>query len=132
MKKKILVIVGWVFIMLCVIIGGCWGMYLAGEKPSEYVIPIISGLVLGNVVVLILYKWNKRRNGNIPDIDERTLLNLKRYLMIVLYVVLIGSGAIVLVLYSMGVRSIETGMIIVYLMVIYILIGVGAIVTKSL
>ncbi|MBU3113648.1 hypothetical protein [Clostridium lacusfryxellense] len=82
--------------------------------------------------MLIFYKLNKRKNGNVPDIDERTVLNLKSYLMIVLYVVLIGSGAIVLVLYSMGVRSIETGMIAVYLIAIYLLIGVGDIVTKHL
>jgi uncharacterized membrane protein YfcA len=132
MKKKKLLIVVWVFIMLCMMIGGFLGMYIAGENPIEFVMPIIGGQVLGSVIILILYKWNKKRKGNVPDVDERTLLLLKRYLMIVLYVVLLGSGAILIVLYSMGVHSIETGMLIVYLMVLYILIGVGAIITKCL
>ncbi|MBU3176888.1 hypothetical protein KPL47_10945 [Clostridium estertheticum] len=132
MEKKKLQIFSWVFIILCMMIGGFWGMYIGGNDPIEYVMPIIGGLALGSVITLILYKWNKKRKGNIPDVDERTLLLLKRYLMIVLYVVLLGSGAILLVLYSMGVHSIETGMLIVYMMVIYILIGVGAIITKCL
>lgn len=132
MKKKKLQIFGWVFIMSCMMIGGFWGMYIFGKDPIEYVMPIIGGLALGSVITLILYKWNKKRNGNVPDVDERTLLLLKRYLMIVLYAVLLGSGAILLVLYSMGVHSIETGMLIVYMMVLYILIGVGAIITKCL
>ena len=132
MKNKKLQIFGWVFIMLCMMIGGFWGMYIAGEDPIEYVMPIIGGLALGNIITLILYKWNKKRKGNVPDVDERTLLLLKRYLMIVLYVVLLGSGAILLILYSMGVHSIETGMLIVYMMVLYILIGVGAVITKWL
>jgi uncharacterized membrane protein YfcA len=132
MKTKKLQIFVWVFIMLCMMIGGFLGIYIIGEDPIEYVMPIIGGLALGSVITLILYKWNKKRNGNVPDVDERTLLLLKRYLMIVLYVVLLGSGAILLVLYSMGVHSIETGMLIVYMMVLYILIGVGAIITKCL
>lgn len=132
MKKKRLLIVVWVFIMLCMMIGGFLGMYIAGKNPIKFVMPIIGGQLLGIVITLIFYKWNKKRKGNIPDVDERTMLLLKRYLMIVLYVVLIGSGAILMVLYSIGVHSIETGMLIVYLMVLYILIGVGAIITKCL
>jgi len=132
LKNKKLQIFGWVVIMLCMMIGGFFGMYIFGEDPIKYVMPIIGGLALGSVITLILYKWNKKRNGNIPDVDERTLLLLKRYLMIVLYVVLFGSGAVLLVLYSIGVHSIETGMLIVYMMVLYILIGVGAIITKCL
>lgn len=132
MKTKKLQIFGWVFIVLCMIIGGFLGMYIFGEDPIEYVMPIIGGLALGSVITLILYKWNKKRNVNVPDVDERTLLLLKRYLVIVLYVVLLGSGAILLVLYSMGVYSIETGMLIVYMMILYILIGVGTVITKWL
>ena len=104
MKNKKLQIFGWVFIMLCMMIGGFWGMYIVGEDPIEYVMPIIGVLILGNIITLILYKWNKKRNGNVPDVDERTLILLKRYLMIVLYVVLLGSGAILLVLCSIGVH----------------------------
>ena len=57
---------------------------------------------------------------------------MQRYLMIVLYVVLIGSGAVLLILYAMGVHFIETGMLIVCMMGLYMLIGFGALVTKRL
>lgn len=62
--------------------------------------------------------------------DERTLLIITRYLLIVLYVVLIGSGGILLVLYVIGVRTIETEMLIIYMTILYILIGIGAVVVK--
>ena len=130
MKKKKLQIVAYVFLILCMMIGGFLGLYIAGEDPIKYVTPIIGGLGFGIIITLILTKRTKKRKGNVPDVDERTLLLLKRYLMIVLYIVLLGSGAILLILYSMGVHSIETGMLIVYLMVLYILIIVGAIITK--
>ena len=35
MKKKKLQILAWVFIMLCMMIGGFWGMHIFGEEPSE-------------------------------------------------------------------------------------------------
>ena len=57
---------------------------------------------------------------------------MKRYLMGVLYVVLLGSGAALLILYSMGVHFIETGMLIVCMMGLYLLIGLGAVITKQL
>ncbi|WP_185113098.1 MULTISPECIES: hypothetical protein [Peribacillus] len=57
---------------------------------------------------------------------------MQRYLMIVLYVVLLGNGAALLILYAMGVRFIEIGMLIVCMMESYRLIGFGALVTKRL
>ena len=50
----------------------------------------------------------------------------------VLYVVLFGSGAFLIILYSAGVHLIETGMLIVCMMGLYMLIGLGAIITKRL
>lgn len=132
MKKQKLLIVSWAVITICIIFGGSLGLYIFGEDPSKYAIEIIGGTILGTVITLLLGKWNKKRNGNIPDIDERTLILMKRYLMIVLYFVLFGSAAILLILYSMGVHTIETGMLIVYLGGLYILIGFGAIITKHL
>ncbi|MFZ0446800.1 MAG: hypothetical protein WAM95_19630 [Bacillus sp. (in: firmicutes)] len=57
---------------------------------------------------------------------------MKSYLMGVLYVVLFVSGAVLLIVYSMGVHFIETGLLIVCLMGLYMLIGLGAIITKQL
>ena len=130
MKK--LKIVVWIFLTLCMMTGGIFGIYIAGVDPNEYVMPIISGGVLGIVVVLILSKLNKKRKGNIPNVDERTLLLLKRYFLIVLYVVLLGSSAILLILYSMGVHTIDTGMLILYMGVLYIVICIGGFVTTRL
>lgn len=132
MKKQKLLIVSLTFIIICTIFGGFLGIYIFGEDPSKYAVEIIGGTILGTVITLLLGKLNKKRNGNIPDIDERTLTLMKRYLMIVLYFVLFGSEAILLILYSMGVHTIDTGMLIVCLGGVYILIGFGAIITKHL
>ena len=132
MKNKTLEIVVLVFITACSMFGGFLGLYIYGVEPSEYALAIIGGPILGVVTYLLLSKWNKRRNGKVPDIDERTLILMQRYLMMVLYVVLFGSAAALLTLYAMGVHSIETISLILYLLGLFIVIGLGAIVTKRL
>lgn len=126
----------WSVVIGCMIIGGFLGVYIIGKETGEYnyeiAIAIIVGTILGPFIYLLFSRWNKKRNGNIPDVDERSVLLMKSYLMVVLYAVLFGSGAILLILYSMGVHFIETGWLIVYMMGLYMLIGLGAIITKQL
>jgi heme A synthase len=136
MKKSKLLIFSWAFLFVCTLIGGFLGIYLIGKNTGEYhiewAISIIGGSVGGFFIYLLFYMWSKKRNGNVPDFDERSVILMKRYFMIVLYFILIGSGAVLLVLYSMGVQSIETGILIVCLIVLYMLIGIGALITKRL
>ena len=136
MNNRKLQITIWSVVIGCMIIGGFLGVYIIGKKTGEYnyeiVIAIIVGTVLGFIIYLLFSKWNKKRNGNVPDVDERSVLLMKSYLMGVLYVVLFVSGAVLLILYSMGVHFIETGLLIVCLMGLYMLIGLGAIITKQL
>ena len=138
MKKQKLQTVVWAFIIGCILIGGYLGVYIFGKEAGEYnyysAIALTVGAVLGVVIYSLIFNWNKNKsgNGNVPDVDERTVILMKRYFMIVLYVVLFGSAAALLVLYAMGVHSIETGMLMVYLMVLFMLIGLGTIVTKHL
>lgn len=131
-KNKTLEIVGLAFITACSMFGGFLGLYIYGIDPGDYAMAIIGGPVIGIVVFLLISKWNKKRNGKVPSIDERTLILMQRYLMAVLYVVLLGSAAALLILYAMGIHSIEIGMLVIYMMGLFILIGLGAIVTKHL
>jgi len=116
------------------IIGGLLFVYLYGKAEGEFsfklALSVIAGTSGGFLISFICKKWRKKRNGNVPEVDERTLLIITRYLLIVLYVVLIGSGGILLVLYVIGVRTIETEMLIIYMTILYILIGIGAVVVK--
>lgn len=136
MKSTKLLILSWVFMFVCILLGGFLGMYLigkeTGESPFDLAIPIIGGTVGGFLIYFIIYSWNKKRTGNVPDFDERSVKLMTRYFMFVLYVVLFGSGAGLIILYSLGVQFIETGMLIICLMGLYILIGFGVIVTKRL
>ncbi|WP_416150039.1 hypothetical protein ACM26V_03300 [Salipaludibacillus sp. HK11] len=135
MKKRYEIMI-YCFLYGMIIIGGLLGVYLIGKEEGEYSFELAGAVILGSVGGIIIQslfaKWRKKRNGNVPDVDERILLLMKRYFLIVLYFVLIGSGALLVALYAMGVHTIETGMLIVYMMVLYILIGIGVLVVKRI
>lgn len=133
MKKGYEIMI-YTFLVGMIMIGGLLGVYLIGKEQGEFSFELAGSVIIGSVggfLIIFLYaQWRKKRNGNVPEVDERSLFLMKRYLLIVLYLILIGSGAILLVLYAMGVHTIETGMLIVYMMILYILIGIGAVVVK--
>ncbi|CAM3989750.1 hypothetical protein [Mesobacillus zeae] len=134
-NRKIFYIV-WAFLIGCILFGGFLGIYTIGKATGEYsyelAIPVIGGTVIGSLFIMLFSRWKKKRNGNVPQIDERTYIMLQRYFMIVLYVVLVGSGAALIILYSIGVRTIETGILIVCMMGLYMSIIFGAFVAKRL
>lgn len=136
MKNKRLQITIWFVIIGSMLLGGFLGMYIIGKETGEYNYEIISSILIGTVLSFIIYlltsKWNKKRNGNVPEVDERSVLMMQRYFMVVLYVVLFGSGALLLILYSIGIYSIETGILIVYMTGLFILIGIGFLIVKRL
>jgi len=136
MKIKKLQQIIWAVVIVSIILGVFLGIYIEGNATSEYrydiAIPMVGGAILGFVIWLFFSKLNKKRNGNVPEVDERSVMLMQRYFMIVLYVILCGSGVALLTLYSMGVHFIETGMLIICMMGIYMMIGFGAIITKRL
>ena len=105
----------WAVVIGCMMIGGFLGVYIIGKETGEYnyeiATAIIGGTLFGFVIYLLFSKWTKKRNGNVPDVDERSITLMQRYLMVVLYVVLIVSGAALVILYAMGVHFIETGIV---------------------
>ncbi|UII56286.1 hypothetical protein LS684_02005 [Cytobacillus spongiae] len=132
MNKNKLQIVMFIVLFGSIIFGGLLGVYLiyknTGVFHSEWIPAIIGGVLLGFIPMLL----RKKRGGTIPDVDERSMMLYKKYFMAVLYLVLFGSGAGLLILFLNGVKYIETGMLIIYLMVIYMLIGLGVLVVKRL
>ncbi|MFC4388947.1 hypothetical protein ACFOZ1_14180 [Gracilibacillus marinus] len=123
-----------IFLVGMIIIGGLFGVYLIGKEEGEFSFDlagsVIAGTIGGFLITLLYAKWRKKRKGNVPTVDERSLLIMKKYLLIVLYFVLVGSGAILIVLYAMGIQTIETEILIVYMMILYMIIGLGAIIVK--
>lgn len=134
MRKRYEIMI-YLFLAAMIITGGLLGVYLIGKDEGEFDFGLASVVIvatIGGFLVQFLFStWRKRRKGNIPEIDERSMVLMKRYLLIVLYFVLIGSGALLLILYAMGVHTIETGMLIVYMMILYLLTGIGALVVKQ-
>ncbi|MEK4229635.1 hypothetical protein [Solibacillus sp. FSL H8-0538] len=126
----------WLVIIGSMLIGGVLGIYLIGKETGEYnyelLLPMGIGSVGGLVIFLANRKFKQKRNGNVPDYDERSALLIQKYFMIALYVILFGSGAALLVAYAMGIQYIETGLLIMCLFGIFMVLGVGALVAKRL
>ncbi|WP_440211722.1 hypothetical protein [Cytobacillus praedii] len=118
------------------LIGGLLAIYLIGKETGVYdyelLFPITLGTVGGFLIFLAISKLKQKRNGNVPDFDERSVLLIKKYLMISLYVILFGSGAAVIIVYAMGIKYIETGILMIYLFSLYIILGLGTLVVKRL
>ncbi|MBD8025926.1 hypothetical protein H9636_04560 [Ureibacillus sp. Re31] len=116
------------------IIGGFLGIYIIGKEtgnyPVELMLPIIIGVIGGLMVFLMISKWSQKRRGNVPEIDERTLKNLQKYFLGALYFILIGSGAALLIAYAMGVKTIETGLLILCLGGVFLMTIAGAFIVK--
>ena len=136
MTVKRLQIISWIVIIGCMLIGGLLAIYLIGKESGVYdyelLFPITLGTVGGFLIFLAISKLKQKRNGNVPDFDERSVLLIKKYLMISLYVILFGSGAALIIVYAMGIKYIETGILMIYLFSLYIILGLGTLVVKRL
>ena len=125
-----------VVVVALMLIGGAIGIYIIGnttdEYPWELMIPAIVGAVGGVVIFLAISMWREKRNGNIPSYDERTIKNLQKYFMFVLYFTLTGSGLALIIAFAMGIKTIETGLLIFILTVLFSLVGFGSLVVKRL
>ncbi|TCJ01205.1 hypothetical protein [Cytobacillus praedii] len=136
MTVKRLQIISWIVIIGCMLIGGLLAIYLIGKETGVYdyelLFPITIGTVGGFLIFLVISRLKKKRNGNVPDFDERSVSLIKKYLMISLYVILFGSGAALIIVYAMGIKYIETGLLMIYLFSLYIILGLGTLVVKRL
>ena len=78
MNNKKLQTIIWAVVIGCMIIGGFLGIYIIGKETGEYnyeiAIAIIGGTLLGFVIFMLFSKWTRKRNGNVPDVDERSLM----------------------------------------------------------
>jgi hypothetical protein len=136
MTVKRLQIIAWIVIIGCMLIGGLLGIFLIGNETGDYdyklLFPICLGTVGGFLIFLAISKLNQKRNGKVPDFDERSVLLIQKYLMISLYVILLGSGAALIILYAMGIKYIETGLLMICLFGLYIILGLGTQLAKRL
>ncbi|QAA30513.1 hypothetical protein [Clostridium manihotivorum] len=118
-------------------------IFVAGVLVVSYVLSIrsninfntlaltsVGGSLIGLLVPNIISLISKKNATNIPPIDERNVAILKRYFLIVLYIVLIGIGLGLFILYALGVKTVEVGALIVCLGAVYLLIVIGAFIVK--
>ena len=136
MSPKKLQIIAWFVIIGCILIGGVLGIYLIGKDTGQFdydlLLPVFLGTFGSFLIFMLFSKLKQKRNGNVPDFDERSASLMRKYFLIALYVILMASGAALIVAYAMGIQYIETGLLIVCLMGLYIVLGLGTLVVKRL
>lgn len=125
-----------VVILICMQIGGALGIYIIGREEGVFdyslLLSMFQGTLGGLVLVFLIMFFRKKRKPKLPEFDERSMLLMKRYFLGALYVVFIGSAAIVVTLALLGVETVEVGMLAVYLSILFIVVGMGALVTARL
>ncbi|ART74761.1 hypothetical protein B4U37_01205 [Sutcliffiella horikoshii] len=125
-----------VVILICMQIGGALGIYIIGREEGVFdyslLLSMFQGTLGGLILVLLIMFFRKKRKPKLPEFDERSMLLMKRYFLGALYVVFIGSAAIVVTLALLGVETVEVGMLAVYLSILFIAVGMGALVTARL
>jgi peptidoglycan/LPS O-acetylase OafA/YrhL len=134
MTAKRLQMIAWIVIIGCILLGGLLGIYLIGKDTGVYdydlILPICVGTFGGFLIFLALSKLKQKRN--VPDFDERSMKVMQKYFLIAFYVILVGSGAALVIVYAMGIKTIETGLLIVCLGGLYMILGFGALIAKRL
>ncbi|MER2009925.1 MAG: hypothetical protein ABS939_21020 [Psychrobacillus sp.] len=120
----------------CIIGGSFLGVYISGKEEGIFdwglFLLMLAGALGGFSVFLLYAWWRQKRIGNVPDMDERTTVMMKNYFSSVLYFVLFGTGAILLILFALGVETIEIGILIIYMMILFMLIGIGTFIIKKI
>ena len=102
-----------------------------GEADIGSLLLIAGAMIVGVLISYLLSVRQQRRNGNIPEIDERTIFVMKNYFMWAFYFIFIGTGLITFMLFLMDVETVEVGMLFVYQMIIVILVAIGAGIAKK-
>lgn len=102
-----------------------------GEVDIGSLLLIAGAMIVGVLISYLLSVRKQKRNGNIPEIDERTIFVMKNYFMWAFYFIFIGTGLITFMLYLMDVETVEVGMLFVYQMIIIIVVSIGAGVAKK-
>lgn len=119
---------------LGIILGSQLGLYLFGKGSGSYdtglILPNLIGSLIGCGGVCIFSFLKKRKNGNVPEFDERSIHIIKSISYNILFIALSITSVIVVVLYSIGVHTISTLAVASYLTLIYIIIGIGLLIAK--
>lgn len=129
----------WIFVYVPMAVGANLLLYFLSKMPNSLLIAdpkdylttnlsIITGIFIGHFFI----KWRIKRKKNIPIADERTILMMKNYLLIVVYIVFMISAMILIILFLSGVETIEIGWIFVYLSVLIILTMIGGVIVSRL
>lgn len=125
----------YIIIACTVIISMGIGFYLGNlmipDLPVGTMLAGMIGSIVGVGIVLGTIKYREgRKKHNIPDLDERTWINIKNFYALSLYIVLFGSMLIVCILFALGTETIELGALSIYLLILFFILVIGTFVVK--
>jgi hypothetical protein len=125
-----------IFLVVFNIIGGILGMFIVGNLYGTYEYKtacIIScGAIIISFTILFIKQLLKGKKDNAPEVDERSIILLQRYLIIVLSIFFIISCLLILGLFFMNIQQIEIGLLAVYMSINIILIALGGFIVKKI
>ena len=112
-------------------IGFYLGSLIVPDLPVGTAAAGIAGSVVGIGIVLGTIKFREsRKTHNVPDVDERTWINIKNFYAFSLYIVLFGSMLLVCILFAFGIETIELGALSIYLLILFMLLVFGTFIVK--
>ncbi|MTI96338.1 MAG: hypothetical protein FH749_12825 [Firmicutes bacterium] len=107
--------------------------YVEGQRTGEYNWTLVAAGMAGTVFAYVIHLLqSKSRTPNIPEADERSQYLLLRFCSFALYFVLFISAAMLLGLYIMGIESVSTIALIFYMIILFIVLGVGGFIIRRL
>lgn len=112
-------------------VGFYLGSLIVPDLPVGTAAAGIVGSIVSIGIVLGTIKFrDSRKSHNVPDVDERTWINIKNFYAFALYIVLFGSMLLVCILFALGIETIELGALSIYLFMLFMLLVIGTLVVK--
>ena len=116
-----------------IIFGGIIGSIIAYLVNGSFPIEVLAGFFTGGLILLIAIVILKmKRRDNIPSSDERTINNVKQFLLYAQMLAFAGLAIFVFLIDMLGQDAIPTLYLYMYLLTVVFIIGIGGYATKKM
>lgn len=116
-----------------IIFGGIIGSIIAYLVNGSFPIEVLAGFFTGGLILLIAIVILKmKRRDNIPSSDERTINNVKQFLLYAQMLAFAGLAIFVFLIDMLGLDAMPILYLYIYLLTVVIIIGIGGYVTKKM
>lgn len=116
-----------------IIFGGIIGSIIAYLVNGSFPIEVLAGFFTGGLILLIAIVILKmKRRDTIPSSDERTINNVKQFLLYAQMLAFAGLAIFVFLIDMLGQDAIPTLYLYMYLLTVVFIIVIGGYATKKM